>query len=573
MRFVFFDTETTGLPLDNNAPYTDIDNWPRLVQLAWIIYDNRNIVARKNYIIKPVGFTIPKQATSIHGISTEHALNKGSKVENVLRLFLEDVATATAIIGHNLGFDLKVILSELFRLDIDNEIGDMDTLDTMLLSTNFCKIPNRHFGYRYPKLIELYSKLFSESFDNMHDAMADIEATARCFWALLDRGIIDKEKYTFLLTENEKNELANKYNKQAIEIVWGTRKGTQNEVEELYLKSAKLGSTEGMYKVALKNMGGYMSNRKDYDTAIYWLEEIVRLSKTQEVSWYKETLQNLQKIYTERGELYKAEKYSKLLENEENRIREKIINTASFSESGFYELVFSIREGKNGFEKDKERADKLMVEGVEKGYRSLYWMYSRYLIEQGDERYFYYLLESVKDVEKKLEQEYSSTKSAFNGYTANYLYKTHKNFWLTDKYRLIAEGYLKGFGVKQDTKTAESYLLKALSCSNNDNDYKTVFFLAKLYNGEYGNDYIDFDKSIRKLESLPLKYMDDKYPYALLGDAYFGKSWSNFFKAFSCYRKYPEINKYKSALRKKYCRFRNIILVFFIVVVILLTFL
>ncbi len=32
--YLIFDTETTGLPKNYNAPLTDADNWPRLVQLA-----------------------------------------------------------------------------------------------------------------------------------------------------------------------------------------------------------------------------------------------------------------------------------------------------------------------------------------------------------------------------------------------------------------------------------------------------------------------------------------------------------------------------------------------------------
>ena len=39
--YLFFDTETTGLPKRWNAPVTDLENWPRLVQLAWIMYDDR----------------------------------------------------------------------------------------------------------------------------------------------------------------------------------------------------------------------------------------------------------------------------------------------------------------------------------------------------------------------------------------------------------------------------------------------------------------------------------------------------------------------------------------------------
>lgn len=557
MKYLFVDTETTGLPKEYDAPYTDVDNWPRLVQLAWIVYDYTTIVARKNFIIKPIGFTIPDASTKVHGISTKQALEKGQRIETILKYFLTDVQDADAIIGHNIKFDIKVVQSELYRLNINNSLEQVEVLDTMILSTDYCKIPNKQYGYRFPKLIELYNKLFSESFDNMHDAMADIEATAKCFWALIDRGIIDKENYPCLLTSSEKQLLAEKYNKQAIEIVWGTRRGSQKEAEALYLKSAKLGNTEGMYKVALYNIGGITSNRKDYDTALYWLEKIVCLSKKQKVSWYKETLGDLVRIYKNLGNSLMVTKYQRLLDEENNRNSNAILANSENSESDFYKLVLSLGEGINGFSKDKKRAVKLMKEGVEKGYRSLYWMYSNYLREQGDDKYFAYLLEDIKDTEEKLKEEYSFMQRSHNKKTASYMHAAHKDFWLTKKYRLVAEAYIKGFGTKQDLKEAEKYLRKALDCDRKD--YETSFLLARLYNGEFGLGCINYDISISQLELLPLKYMDNKSPYALLGDAYIGKSWKNFFKAGQCYEKYPDISNYKSALRKKYCTIRNIL--------------
>ncbi len=38
-QILFIDTQTTGLPKNWNAPITDTKNWPRLVQIAWIITD------------------------------------------------------------------------------------------------------------------------------------------------------------------------------------------------------------------------------------------------------------------------------------------------------------------------------------------------------------------------------------------------------------------------------------------------------------------------------------------------------------------------------------------------------
>ena len=63
----------------------------------------------------------------------------------------------------------------------------------MQRSTNFCAIPNPNSyygGYKWPKLEELYRKLFGRMFDNAHDALADVVATKECFFALKQRGIV-----------------------------------------------------------------------------------------------------------------------------------------------------------------------------------------------------------------------------------------------------------------------------------------------------------------------------------------------------------------------------------------------
>ena len=66
--YLIYDTETTGLPKDYNAPLTDVDNWPRLVQLAWQLHDGKgNLINQGNKIVKPEGFSIPFNSVKIHG--------------------------------------------------------------------------------------------------------------------------------------------------------------------------------------------------------------------------------------------------------------------------------------------------------------------------------------------------------------------------------------------------------------------------------------------------------------------------------------------------------------------------
>ena len=85
--FLIFDTETTGLPLNYNAPLTDFDNWPRLVQLAWQMHDESGrLIGAKNFIVRPEGFEIPYSAEKVHGISTQKALSEGVGLEEVLKV-------------------------------------------------------------------------------------------------------------------------------------------------------------------------------------------------------------------------------------------------------------------------------------------------------------------------------------------------------------------------------------------------------------------------------------------------------------------------------------------------------
>ncbi|HEY8689848.1 MAG TPA: 3'-5' exonuclease [Chitinophagaceae bacterium] len=183
--FLFFDTETTGLPKNWKASYKELNNWPRLVQIAWISADNNgNIADQKNYLVKPNGFTIPDDATRVHRISTQKALQNGSELHFVLNQFNECVSSADYLVAHNLSFDINVVASELFRFKIESEIFEKKQICTMESSTNFCKLPG-NYGYKFPKLSELHQKLFHATFDEAHDASVDIKATVKCFYELL----------------------------------------------------------------------------------------------------------------------------------------------------------------------------------------------------------------------------------------------------------------------------------------------------------------------------------------------------------------------------------------------------
>ena len=184
MKYLFFDTETTGLPKDYKAPVTDVDNWPRLVQIGWITMDeNQNVLEEKEYIIFPDSFTIPKEASDVHRITQERAEKGGVPVLTVLQEFRNAIQQADFLVGHNIEFDCNIVGAEFIRNDVEFLENKLPRICTMKRSIDFCALPGK-WGYKWPKLMELHVKLFNEEFEEAHAAMADIKATAKCFFEL-----------------------------------------------------------------------------------------------------------------------------------------------------------------------------------------------------------------------------------------------------------------------------------------------------------------------------------------------------------------------------------------------------
>jgi DNA polymerase III epsilon subunit-like protein len=195
--YLFFDTETTGLPQKWNAPVTDLDNWPRLVQLAWILYDYKGQELKKvNQIIQPEGFRIPTEAAKIHGITTERANTEGILLHTALEEFATVLKEAQFLIAHNISFDQMIIGAEFLRKNIPNKLNTIQKICTMKTTANVCKIPGRT-GLKWPNLTELHKTLFNKGFSNAHDALADVKACADCFFELQKRGMYQQQASLF----------------------------------------------------------------------------------------------------------------------------------------------------------------------------------------------------------------------------------------------------------------------------------------------------------------------------------------------------------------------------------------
>jgi DNA polymerase III subunit epsilon len=189
--YLFVDTETNGIPADPHALALAVENWPRLVQLAWSLTDEiGNELRTQAYIIQPKGFDVPTRARR-RGITMETALRLGVEVRIVLKAFAHDLSNAEAFVAHNARYDERVIQAEFYRSGRRmSPFAGKNIFCTMRASTGLCKIPGGPRGYKWPKLEELHHFLFGAQIESAHDAAADVRACARCFFELKRRGII-----------------------------------------------------------------------------------------------------------------------------------------------------------------------------------------------------------------------------------------------------------------------------------------------------------------------------------------------------------------------------------------------
>lgn len=192
MNILFFDTETNGLPLEYDAPVEDTYNWPRLIQLAWKIYNtDGSLILQSERIIKPKGYVISPESTTIHGISQDTASKIGFDLDRVLKEFIYDLSTVDLIVAHNLNFDQSIIGCEFYRCGLNNPIPKIRGMCTMKLTTNFCAL-GKAGNYKWPTLEELHFKLFNSAArrTKIHNANEDVELLTRCFFKLIDLSVI-----------------------------------------------------------------------------------------------------------------------------------------------------------------------------------------------------------------------------------------------------------------------------------------------------------------------------------------------------------------------------------------------
>jgi DNA polymerase III epsilon subunit-like protein len=238
MLVLVFDTETTGLPRvgrDVEAQLertpaesepiwsTAISEWPFTIQFSYIIYNldtNQYSMYNKYVEDMPEGMAEaflanPETHYTVRGALEKRAEQIAKKAggepnlmatrREIMEQFMRDLNQDITLVAHNLKYDYKMALAELYRMQL--KTGDSSYFKTHagILSSKpqYCtmcvaqkdkkaKIKAKgKYGKPWdkpPKLEELYNKLFG--YDpiqgNLHNSLIDSIVTLRCFYRLVN---------------------------------------------------------------------------------------------------------------------------------------------------------------------------------------------------------------------------------------------------------------------------------------------------------------------------------------------------------------------------------------------------
>jgi DNA polymerase III epsilon subunit-like protein len=254
MKVLVFDTETSGLPPQeamnnyslkykllsfNEEKWSNyLESWPELLQLTYFIYDDETGEVEKIYdnYVEISAETKQKMEETIHDLRSKGkdssanvlqgnldrlAASHKKNICDVVCEFLNDVEHCDVVVGHNINFDILMMISSAKKALFDEncreincknldrliELLNRDNLNkvcTMKDGTQVCEIPKKDYKtgeiktkmvdiineqgekvkvesviLKPPKLIELFNKLFDTNIDEskLHDSKYDVLIT------------------------------------------------------------------------------------------------------------------------------------------------------------------------------------------------------------------------------------------------------------------------------------------------------------------------------------------------------------------------------------------------------------
>lgn len=182
-----FDVETSGLII-RDRPLSDPAQ-PRMVQLGFTVQTgDRRTVHSYSALIRPDGWEMTPDAQQVHGYSTEDCSRWGVDSKVALLDLVSALRTVRIAVAHNLANDMAIVQRELKLLN---------AADEGLMRSRLRRLCTMRTGAaltadgKWPALARLHKLLTGQEHTDAHDALGDALATARVFWGLVDRRVVE----------------------------------------------------------------------------------------------------------------------------------------------------------------------------------------------------------------------------------------------------------------------------------------------------------------------------------------------------------------------------------------------
>jgi DNA polymerase-3 subunit epsilon len=166
-RFICIDVETTGLNIEED----------RIIEVAAVRFSiEEGVLESFETLIDPVR-AIPEEATAIHKISS--SMLKGKPTAEVIMPKLLDFVGNDVIIGHQITFDIGMIVSAAKRMNLATDLEKRAFIDTLRLARSYGDSPNNSLSQ--------LAKHFNVAFEESHRAMSDVLMNIEVFKYLVHR--------------------------------------------------------------------------------------------------------------------------------------------------------------------------------------------------------------------------------------------------------------------------------------------------------------------------------------------------------------------------------------------------
>ena len=180
MRFLWLDTETTGLEVTDSS----------IFELGLILVENGQAICERCFFLNPLSDTIKyhEEAGKVHGYSEQDIRSFPTEKEqmpkiieffnNAVNLFKNDGSRREKLIvaGYNVGFDIKHLKELLKRNNYNYDDYFLPNTADVYEQVKRAGI-QKALPYLPDRKLTTVAKHLGVELENAHDALADIKAT------------------------------------------------------------------------------------------------------------------------------------------------------------------------------------------------------------------------------------------------------------------------------------------------------------------------------------------------------------------------------------------------------------